>query len=99
MFKKAHVRLLIKKSNLDKEVLQNQRPVSNLPFLLKILEKVVATRLKGHLSTHKLHDNLRSAYCEGHFTETMHLEVHHDIAEALDKMQCSTSTARSVHCF
>jgi hypothetical protein len=84
-FKKAHVRPLIKKPNLDKEVLENYRPVSNLPFLSKILEKVVAARLEGHLSTHKLHDDLQSAYRKDHSTETALLKVHHDIAAALDK--------------
>ena len=37
------------------------RPV---PFLSKIVEKVVATRLEGDLSTHKLHDDRLSAYRE-----------------------------------
>ena len=61
-FKKAHVRPLIKQPSLDKELLENYWTVSNLPFLSKILEKVVATRLEGHLSTRKLHDDLQSAY-------------------------------------
>ena len=51
-------RALIKKSNLDKEVPENYWPVPNLPYLSKILEKVVATRLEDLLSTHKLHDDL-----------------------------------------
>ena len=36
-FRKAHVRPLIKKPNLDKEVLENYWPISNLPFLSKFL--------------------------------------------------------------
>jgi hypothetical protein len=40
-FKQAIVRPLLKKPNLDKEKLKNYRPVSNLPFISKILEKVV----------------------------------------------------------
>ncbi len=68
--KKAHIRPLTKKPKLDKEVLEKYRAVSNLPFLSKILEKVVATCWEGHLSTHKLHDDLQSAYCKDHFTET-----------------------------
>ncbi len=66
-------------------VLENYRPISNFPFLSKILEKVVATCLEGHLSTHKLHDYLLSAYRKDHSTETALLKVHHDIAAALDK--------------
>ncbi len=40
--KKTHVSPLMKKYHLDKEVLVNYRPVSNMPFLSKILAKVVA---------------------------------------------------------
>lgn len=40
-FKHAVVRPLLKKPNLDPSVLSNFRPVSHLPFLSKVLEKVV----------------------------------------------------------
>ena len=60
--KKAHLRSLIKKSNL--------------PFLSKNLEKMVATHFESHLSIHKLHDDLQSAYREDHSTETALLKVH-----------------------
>ena len=48
--KKALVRPLLKKPSLDQNVLQNCRPVSNLPQLSKIFEKVVAQRLSDHLN-------------------------------------------------
>ena len=38
--KLAVIKSLIKKPNLDVNVLSNYRPISNLPFLSKILEKV-----------------------------------------------------------
>jgi hypothetical protein len=38
----SHVRPLLKKSNLDSEVLKNCRAVSNIPFLSKVLENVVS---------------------------------------------------------
>ena len=59
--------------------------MSNLPFLLKILEKLVVKRLETDLSSHRLHGNLQSAYRTGHSTETGLLKVHHDIAEALER--------------
>ena len=68
-FKRALVRPLLKKPSLDKEILKNYRPVSNLPYLSKILDKVVAIRLEHHLSTYGLYDNLQSAYRSGHSTE------------------------------
>ena len=54
-FKKAVVKPLIKKPNLDPEVLGNYRPVSNLPYLSKILERAVADQLQAHLDTNGLH--------------------------------------------
>ncbi|XP_062616028.1 uncharacterized protein LOC134277728 [Saccostrea cucullata] len=62
LFKEALVRPLLKKSELDKDVYKNYRPVSNLPFVSKILEKVVATRLIEHLDKNLLRDPLQSAY-------------------------------------
>ena len=38
-FKQAHVTNILKKSSLDKEVFKNYRPVSNLNFISKILER------------------------------------------------------------
>ena len=43
-FKKAYVRLLLKKT-VDKNEQKNYRPVLNLSFISKILEKEVASRL------------------------------------------------------
>ena len=39
MFKHGHVTPVLKKRRLDPEVFKNYRPISNLPFLSKILEK------------------------------------------------------------
>ena len=40
-FKHALVRTLLKKSKLDPNCLRNYRPISNLPFLSKVLECIV----------------------------------------------------------
>ena len=88
-FKQAIVRPLLKKPGLDKEVFKNYRPVSNLPFVSKIVEKVVAERIEHHLDSNFLHGNLQSAYRSFHSTETALLRVHHDIATALDNNCCA----------
>ena len=88
-FKQAIVRPLLKKLGLGKEVLKNYRPVSNLPFVSKIVEKVVAKRNEHHLDNNFLHDNLQSAYRSCHSTETTLLRVHHDIATSLDNNCCA----------
>ena len=41
--------LFLKKSSLEKEVFKTYRPVSNLNFISKILERVVAIQLQSHL--------------------------------------------------
>ena len=41
IFKTAIVKSLLKKTSLDLEDLKNYRPVSNLSFMSKVLEKVV----------------------------------------------------------
>ncbi len=48
-FKLAVIKPLIKKPQLDPEDLANYRPISNLPFLSKILEKVVSSQLYSFL--------------------------------------------------
>ena len=53
-FKTAIVKLLLKKPALDQNVLKNYRPISNLPFLSKILEKVVLHKLLAHLQENNL---------------------------------------------
>ena len=78
-FKKAVVKPLIKKPNLDPEVLGNYRPVSNLPYLSKILERAVVDQLQAHLDTNGLHVKFQSAYRRGHSTETAVLRILNDL--------------------
>jgi len=53
-FKVAVIKPLLKKPSLDPEVLANYRPFSNLPFLSKILEEVVANQLCDFLHHNSL---------------------------------------------
>ena len=41
---------LIKKPGLDSEILKNYRPVANLHFLSKVIEKVIVIQIHDHLS-------------------------------------------------
>ena len=75
---------LVKKSGLDKEVLKNYRPVSNLSFISKVLEKVVAKRLDDHMLDNNLYCSVQSAYRERHSTETALFKVQSDISTVLD---------------
>jgi len=89
IFKHALVTPLLKKSNLDKNLMSNYRPVSNLNFLSKVLERLVSSRLKNYLSAEGLAAKFQSAYREFHSTETALLRVHNDIIRYADQKQCS----------
>ena len=67
-FKQAHVRPLLEKKYLPKNELINHRPVSNLSFISKILEKIVANRLQAHIKNNHLSNPLQSAYRKPHST-------------------------------
>lgn len=83
-FKHAVVRPLLKKSNLDPADPSNFRPISLLPFLSKVMEKVVLTQLQSHLDCLDIVDKFQSGFKSRHSTESALLRVHNDIAMALD---------------
>ena len=78
-FKQAHVTPLLKKSTLDREVLKNYRPVSNLNFVSKILERVVSSQLLSHLDESCLLTGFQSAYRRFHSTESALLNIQDDL--------------------
>ena len=83
----AYVRPLIKKPSLDKEILKNYRPISNLKFLGKTIERIVSHRISDHINTFSLSDPYQSAYKHFHGTETALIRVNNDILTSLDNGQ------------
>ena len=78
-FKQADVTPILKKSSLDKEIFKNYRPVSNINFISKILERVVAAQLQTHLDKAGLMTAFQSAYRKHHSTESALLNIYNDI--------------------
>jgi len=72
------------------------QPVSNLPFVSKILEKAVDARIEHHLVSDYLHELLQSAYRKLHSTETGLLPVNNDILESGSRYCFSACHARPV---
>ena len=88
-FKNAIVKPLLKKPSLDKDELKNYRPVSNLHFISKVNEKLVAKRFKEHMSESSMYDPMQSAYKLVHLTETALVKIHYDILSSLDAGKCT----------
>ena len=87
--KLAYIRPLLKKAGLDKEQLKNYRPVANLKFIGKIIERIVSTRIQAHISRYNLHDPFQSAYRTNHSIETALLRVNNDLLCDMDKGKVS----------
>ena len=85
--KVAIVTPALKKSTLDPLDMSNYRPISNLSFISKLLERCVNDQLNGHLDANGLLPEEQSAYRSHHSTETAVLKVMSDAYSAADLKQ------------
>lgn len=75
---------LLKKPHLCSETLSNYRPVANLAFLAKTVERIVVTQLMRHLEFNKLLDPFQYAYRRFHSCETALLQTTTTIFRNMD---------------
>ena len=85
-FKLAAIMPLLKQLNMEL-IYKNYRPVSNLKYISKLTERVVALQLNEHLVENDILEPMQSAYKSGHSTETALLKVQNDILMAMDNQK------------
>ena len=86
--KVACVTPILKKQGLE-PAFRNFRPISNLSFLSKLIERVAADQLLSYMRQNELCEVYQSAYKENHSTETALLKVQNDILKAMDDKSVS----------
>ncbi|PGH37209.1 MAG: hypothetical protein CRN43_22520, partial [Candidatus Nephrothrix sp. EaCA] len=74
----------LKRDGLDLKDPSNFRPISNVSFLSKIIEKIVSEQITSYLSTNDLLPKYQSGFRRGHSTETLLLRLLSDCYGAID---------------
>ena len=92
LWKTAIVRPIIKKAGLEQSF-SNYRPVSNLPFLSKVLEKAAIAQFMGHCDSHQLLPNFQSAYRTNFSCETALIKLMNDLLWAMEHQKVTAVMA------
>ena len=87
--KSAIINPLLKKALLDIDEKKNYRPVSNLLFMSKLIERVVLNRLDHHMLVNNLFCKSQFGYKKYHSTETMMLGLVDDVLSGFDENLCT----------
>ena len=91
-WKTAIVHPILKKVGLDL-VLSNFKPVSNLSFISKVVEKVVLIQFNKHCSTHRLIPDYQGAYRANYSCETALAKIVNDILWATEHQKITSLVA------
>ena len=80
---------LLKKTGLDAEEYKNFRPVNNLLFLSKIIERCVDDQITNHMTKNGLQEASQFAYKKHHNTEMMMLGIVNEALRGFDENQAT----------
>jgi len=83
--KDATVSPILKKASLNQNELNHYRPISNLSFVSKTLERIVANQLNLYMTENHLQEKFQSAYRQHHSVETALVRVQNDILGSIDR--------------
>ena len=75
----------IKKSGYDALEVKNYRPISNLTFLSKVIERLVCKQFVAYLEANNLSPRYKSTYWRRHSTETAVLKIISDALYAAEQ--------------
>ena len=78
---------VLKRDGLDQSDPANYRPIANVTFLSKILERIVANQLIIYLDLNELIPSQQSGFRRNHSTETLLLRLLSDFYGAVDRGQ------------
>ena len=87
LWKKAEIVPIPKASNIDYQQAENNRPISLLPILSKVCEKVVANQFLPYLLLHNRLTANQSGNKQWHSTETALLKITDVILKAMNNKQ------------
>ena len=90
-WKSATVKPLIKSQSKGTDH-QNYRPVSNLTFLSKVVEKITLNQFTQHCEDHHLLPDYQSAYRKHHSCETSLIKLVNDLLWAMEKQEVTAMT-------
>ena len=76
---------VFKNPSADIEDFKNYRPVSSIPFLVKVLEKVIQEQLSAYTEEKQLFPTYQSSYKEHYLCETAPIRITDDIQKLISK--------------
>ena len=68
---------------------RSYRPINNLQFFSKLIERTVLSRINAHMNANNLHCDAQFGYKKYHSTETMLLGLSDEVLQGFDNNRCT----------